>query len=124
MEALLAAESADLDSEVSLVFCDDSFIHALNRDYRAKDKPTDVLSFPQEGESGLLGDVVISVPTCMRQSEAQGHSLEREVEWLFLHGLLHLLGREDETDEGAEDMNRRARRVLEGLRDEPSPVVE
>lgn len=115
MEALLAAEGAEPDSEVSLVFCDDPFIHALNRDYRGKDKPTDVLSFPQEGESGLLGDVVISVPTCERQAAAQGHSLEREVEWLFLHGLLHLLGYDDETDEGAEEMNEHARAVLASL---------
>lgn len=115
LAALLAAEDADPDSEVSLVFCDDPFIHALNRDYRGKDKPTDVLSFPQEGEAGLLGDVIISIPTCERQAETQGHSLEREVEWLFLHGLLHLLGYDDETDEEADEMNVRARAVLASL---------
>src|SRR5688500_3201262 len=72
MAALLAFEGLSPDSEVSLVFCDDPFIHTLNRDYRGKDKPTDVLSFPQDLESGLLGDVVISVPTADRQAREQG----------------------------------------------------
>jgi probable rRNA maturation factor len=115
MEAVLAPEDVAPDSEVSLVFCDDDFIHALNRDYRGKDKPTDVLSFPQEGEAGLLGDVIISVPYSERQAEAQSHSREREIEWLFLHGLLHLAGYDDETDEGAEEMNERARAALKRL---------
>ncbi len=98
-----------------MVFCDDAFIHTLNRDYRGFDKPTDVLSFPQDVEAGVLGDVVISVPTAARQAEAQGHALEREVEWLYVHGLLHLVGYDDSTDEEAEEMNRRARIVLERL---------
>lgn len=119
MEALLAAEDAPPDCEVSLVFCDDPFIHALNRDYRGKDKPTDVLSFPQEDEAGLLGDVIISVPTSQRQAEAQGHPVEQEIEWLFLHGLLHLVGYDDETDEGAEEMNERARQALGRLGNSP-----
>ena len=114
--ALLEAEGASPDAELSLVFCDDPFIHVLNRDYRGKDKPTDVLSFTQDVESGILGDVVVSVPTAQRQADAQGHPLAREVEWLFLHGALHLLGYDDETDEQAEEMNRRARRVQEMLR--------
>ena len=115
MEAVLGPEGVPAESEVSLVFCDDDFIHALNRDYRGKDKPTDVLSFPQEGEAGLLGDVIISLPYSQRQAEGQGHSLEREVEWLFLHGLLHLAGYDDDTDEGAEEMNERARGALKRL---------
>ena len=96
-----------------MVFCDEDFIHTLNRDYRGKDRPTDVLSFPQDPESGVLGDVVVSVPTAARQAKAQGHPLAREIEWLFLHSLLHLLGYEDDTDEQAEEMNRRARAALD-----------
>ena len=115
METLLAAEDVDPDSEVSLVFCEDDFIHELNRDYRGKDKPTDVLSFPQEGEEGLLGDVIISAPYATRQAASHGHTPEQEIEWLFLHGLLHLAGYEDETDEQAEEMNRRARAALARL---------
>lgn len=116
MGALLESEGASTDAELSLVFCDDPFIHALNRDYRGKDKPTDVLSFTQDAESGILGDVVISVPTAQRQADAQGHPLAQEVEWLFLHGALHLLGYDDDTDEQAEEMNVRARCAQEKLR--------
>lgn len=112
---LLKSEEVAPEVELSLVFCDDPFIHQLNRDYRGKDRPTDVLSFPQDLESGLLGDLIISVPTASRQAEAGGRSLAEEVEWLFLHGCLHLLGYDDETDEEAEEMNRRARLVLENI---------
>jgi len=113
LSALLASENVSSAVELSLVFSDDPFIHALNRDYRGKDKPTDVLSFPQELEMGMLGDLVISVPTAERQAQTGGRSLEEELEWLFLHGALHLLGYEDDTDEQAEEMNVRARKVLE-----------
>jgi probable rRNA maturation factor len=91
-----------------VVFCDDDFIQDLNREYRQKDHPTDVLSFPQDPQSGILGDVVISVPTAQRQAEGRGHLLEEEIEWLFLHGSLHLLGYDDETEEQAALMDRRA----------------
>ena len=121
MGALLESEGASTEAELSLVFCDDPFIHALNRDYRGKDKPTDVLSFTQDAESGILGDVVISIPTAQRQAEAQGHPLAQEVEWLFLHGALHLLGYHDDTDEQAEEMNVRARRAQERLRASEQP---
>lgn len=104
-----------------MVFCDDPFIHDLNHRYRGKDKPTDVLSFTQDPESGLLGDVVLSVPTAARQAEARRHPLAEELEWLFLHGCLHLLGYDDETDEGAEEMNVRARAALDRLA-EAAPV--
>jgi probable rRNA maturation factor len=90
-----------------VVFCNDTFIRELNREYRGQDGPTDVLSFAQEpvpGGPDLLGDVVISVETAERQAREQGHSLAREVEWLFCHGVLHLLGYDDETEEGLEQM--------------------
>jgi probable rRNA maturation factor len=103
--------------ELSVVFCEDEFIHSLNRDYREKDRPTDVLSFPQDPDSGLLGDLVISLPTATRQAEEREQSLATEVEWLFLHGCLHLLGYDDETDEQADEMDRRARRVQALLRE-------
>src|SRR5438105_4264797 len=103
LAALLELEGVSPNAELSLVFCDDPFIHVLNRDYRGKDAPTDVLSFAQDGPGGLLGDVVISVPTARRQAEARGASVPDEIEWLFLHGCLHLLGYDDETDEQAEE---------------------
>ncbi len=115
MDALVHTEGADPAAEVSLVFCEDPFIHQLNRDYRGYDKPTDVLSFPQEGEQGLLGDVVISVPTCQRQARLRGHRAATEIEWMFLHGCLHLLGYDDETEDEAEEMSARAVEVYKFL---------
>ncbi len=109
---MLESEGAAQDVELSLVFCDDPFIHGLNRDYRGKDKPTDVLSFPQELEHGMLGDLVISIPTAQRQADERSQSLQRELEWLVLHGSLHLLGYDDETEEEAAEMDRKARAVL------------
>jgi len=87
--------------ELSIVLTGDDEVHALNRSWRAKDKPTDVLSFSQmEGEGALtaahgvkvLGDVVISLDTAAAQAEAAGLTLEEEVGRLLVHGVLHLLG--------------------------------
>jgi probable rRNA maturation factor len=87
------------DRELSILLCDDKTIHALNRDYRRKDKPTDVLAFAwAEGEHVLpqhahvLGDVVISIPTATRQAKAARRATLDEVVMLLAHGLLHLLG--------------------------------
>jgi probable rRNA maturation factor len=103
------------ETELSIVFCDDLFIRGLNRDYRGQDQATDVLSFAQEpipGGTELLGDVVISVETAQTQARAARHSLAREVEWLLCHGVLHLLGYDDETEEGLERMKRRQHAVM------------
>ena len=123
---LLRREGRDLNVELSVLFCDDPVIHALNRDYRGVDRPTDVLSFAQEtpvpepetgsgAEPVPLGDVVISLETAGRQARAQGHSVAREVEWLLLHGTLHLLGYDDETEEGLQSMIHRQQAVLAEL---------
>lgn len=97
---MLAALSL-AERELSVVLCDDATIHALNRDYRHKDKPTDVLAFAmREGEGaeyahaahGVLGDVIISLDTAARQAHAHARSLDAEVTMLLAHGLLHLLG--------------------------------
>jgi probable rRNA maturation factor len=98
------------DTELSLVLCDDAFIQDLNRDYRGKDTPTDVLSFSQrEGEDAdledpVLGDVVISLSTAMRQAEELGHTVETELVVLLVHGILHLLGHDHERPEEARVM--------------------
>ena len=84
--------------ELSILFVDDEEIKRLNREYRKKDKPTDVLSFPmREGEFGginpdLLGDVVISLDTAWMQAEERGETLEEELNFLLIHGILHLFG--------------------------------
>lgn len=98
------------DPDVGLTFTDDAEIHALNRDYRKKDKPTDVLAFAmREGPGGdltpgVLGDVVISVPTATRQKKG---TLATELEFLFSHGLCHLLGYDHQTDRQEREMNAR-----------------
>lgn len=111
LAALLRHESALSDPEISVVFCDAPFIQALNLEYRGKNKPTDVLSFAQN-DPQVLGDIIISVPTAARQAEAAGWPLESEIALLTVHGLLHLLGYDDETERGAWDMQRRTERAL------------
>ena len=76
----------------------DSEIHTLNHQYRQKNKPTDVLSFPlaDELQPHLLGDVIISVETAARQAQRRGHPLREEMQTLLIHGILHLLGYDHE----------------------------
>lgn len=81
-------------AELSLALVTDREIHTLNLQYRKKDKPTDVLSFPlaDKLQPQLLGDVIISVETAARQAQRRGHSLREELQTLLIHGILHLLG--------------------------------
>jgi probable rRNA maturation factor len=79
---------------------DDRELRRLNRLFRKKDYATDVLSFPATGESGALGEIAISGQRARDQASDFGHSLQTEVELLMLHGLLHLLGFDHETDRG------------------------
>lgn len=101
--------------EVSLLLTDDATVHRLNRDYRHIDATTDVLSFPQfegtepfvqpPGEAANLGDIVVSLDTARRQAGEQHHSLTREVAHLTVHGALHLLGYDHQTDAEEAEMN-------------------
>jgi probable rRNA maturation factor len=108
MIRLLQLEKAD----VSFVLTDDSRIHQLNKLYRGKDRPTDVLAFAmQEGEFGalagrVLGDVIVSVPTARKQAVSSRTDVLEEVTMLVAHGLLHLLGWDHET--AAKDRRMRA----------------
>jgi len=110
--AVLEAEGCPENTEVSIVFTDDEYIGELNRQYRGIDSPTDVLSFAQhEGEAmpdmeeeDLLGDVVVSLPAAVRQAEEYGHGLQRELVYLTVHGILHLLGYDHQDSEGAAEM--------------------
>ncbi len=92
----------------------DPEIHILNRQYRGKDKPTDVLSFPlaDELQPLLLGDVIISVETAARQAQRWGHLLREELQTLMIHGVLHLLGYDHEISRSeAIRMHRKEREV-------------
>lgn len=128
--------------DVTLTFVTDEAIQELNRDYRQLDKPTDVLSFSmwEKGEEELdisfgaeeeepaaadvgngkrlelpenpIGDIVISVPTALRQSREYGHSLEREIGFLFVHGFLHCIGYDHEDAESERIMIEKQEHVL------------
>jgi probable rRNA maturation factor len=105
--------------EASLTLCDDAAIQALNRDYRRKDRPTDVLAFAQREAAGgalhpgVLGDIVISVETARRQARGRGQDrVEREVVFLAAHGLCHLLGYDHRTDREEATMNARMTALL------------
>lgn len=101
----LASERVAAPAELSIVLTNDDAVRELNREYRATDRPTDVLSFAQsEGEAFAvpdsqarhLGDVVISVDTAVRQATERGIELQDEVSHLLVHGILHLLGHDHE----------------------------
>jgi len=112
-----AAEALRVRGEVSLVLAGDRLLRRLNRDYRGKDRPTDVLSFPGDGGEAGLGDVVISVETAARNARSGGRTLARELDVLALHGFLHVLGYDHETDDGT--MERLERRLRERLLGRP-----
>ena len=101
--ALLQAAS-EAESELSVSYVDDGAIQELNKDYRNIDAPTDVLSFSMRegeeiGQSGLLGDIVISVDTAVRQANVIGHALGDELDELLFHGMIHLLGHDHYDDD-------------------------
>jgi probable rRNA maturation factor len=123
---VLKAEEVTPPYEVSLVFTDAEKVQQLNRDYRGVDQPTDVLAFymhPQrESDSSFalppdgvthLGEVVISYPQALAQAREQGHSLERELALLLIHGILHLLGHDHEESRETKKMRTREKELLE-----------
>lgn len=112
-DAVLEHEKISDDAQISVTFVDNVQIHELNREYRNVDRPTDVLSFPL-GENGeydidnssgaiLLGDIVISAEKALEQAEEYGHSPEREIAFLTVHSMLHLLGYDHETSKKDEE---------------------
>jgi probable rRNA maturation factor len=117
-----AKEARSRAAEVSVLFCADRRMRTLNRRYRGKDRSTDVLAFPTEGpRGGFLGDIVVSVPYAGREARRRREPRAREVDRLLLHGFLHLMGYDHETDEGQmERLERRLRRRLE-IADPPAP---
>ena len=106
--AVLVNENFEGSAEISVRFVDDEIIHELNREYRHVDRSTDVLSFPL-GENGvydinhdtgakILGDIVISMQHAVMQADLYGHSLQREIAFLTVHSLVHLLGYDHEAE--------------------------
>ena len=138
--AALTGEARTL--ELSLVLAGDAFVQALNRDYRGRDEASNVLAFPADTASAageglspgdrktpvLLGDVVVAFgAACLEvESDARGISLRDHLSHLVIHGVLHLLGHDHQTDEQADAMERRETRLLFGLgiRDPYRELVE
>jgi probable rRNA maturation factor len=117
-----AARAAGLEGSVSVLLTGDAEIRRLNREFRGKDKATDVLSFPAgkgPGRARMAGDLAISVDTAARQAARRGHALDAELRVLLLHGVLHLAGYDHETDAGEmarrENLLRRKLGLEEGL---------
>jgi probable rRNA maturation factor len=98
--------------ELSVALVGDAAVRRLNREWRGKDRPTDVLSFPQEARGRLLGDVVISLDTARRQAREGGWSLAAELRRLLAHGLLHCLGHDHERRTDARRMAVAERKLL------------
>ncbi|MEK4262029.1 rRNA maturation RNase YbeY [Paenibacillus sp. FSL R5-0876] len=135
LESILekAGEAEGIDrGEVALTFVDNARIHELNLEYRGIDRPTDVLSFAmnesgedeldiiyevEEGEAledvpDVLGDIIISVTRAQEQALEYGHSLERELGFLFVHGFLHLLGYDHQDEASEAEMMSKQEKVL------------
>ncbi len=136
--AALEEEKIEHDAEVSVLLVNNEEIQKLNSEYRNIDRPTDVLSFPlgengkydEDPETGayLLGDIVISLETALKQSQIYGHSIEREIGFLTVHSMLHLLGYDHEESSLAERiMREKEEQILSELgisRDETFIVPE
>ncbi len=114
--------------EVSLLFCDDSFMQKLNRQYRDKDEPTDVLSFaayadskekgfssPEDYDTITAGDIVISVDTLKRQAREFSVSEGNELKRLLIHGILHLTGMDHKTNDPKEKMLQKQEQIMEHM---------
>ena len=128
VKATLENENFKKDAEISVSFVDNETIHKLNLEYRGKDKPTDVLSFPMtDGDEEeddidlstgavMLGDIIISAEKAMEQANEYGHGIEREICFLAVHSTLHLLGYDHETSEDDEKhMNQTQEAILQKI---------
>jgi probable rRNA maturation factor len=129
VQTTLKTEGFDTPAEVSVLLVEDDEIRGINREFRAKDSVTDVLSFPmlkmeygrfleEPGASDildgrvLLGDIVISVPKALEQAQSYGHTPQRELAFLTVHGLLHLLGYDHEQPGQEETMTEKQEKIL------------
>jgi probable rRNA maturation factor len=119
--AALAGHGAEVAGELAVALGDDALLRRLNRDHRGQDRPTNVLAFPLAGAGDdpalpvLLGDVVIARETVLREAAAQGKSAADHLAHLVVHGTLHLLGHDHDTDADAARMEALETAVLAGL---------
>jgi probable rRNA maturation factor len=121
IEMSLKKEGITEDVEVSVSLVDNDEIHQLNREYRNIDKPTDVLSFPlhEDLENMMLpiclGDIVISLEKALEQAKEYNHSYGREVAFLTVHSMFHLMGYDHDTEENTKQMRQKEEEVLQAL---------
>ena len=115
----LKVEGRDKNYEVSISFVNNEEIRELNRNYRGVDSETDVLSFPLEDDFGLelafLGDIIISLERALEQAEDFGHSLERELVYLTVHSMFHLMGYDHLSEEDKSLMRGKEKQVMRNL---------
>lgn len=108
IKEILEKLNQDKNTEISITFTNNEEVHHLNKEYRNIDRPTDVLSFPFDNSFNLpvkmLGDIIISLEKAESQSEEYGHSFKREISFLIVHGILHLLGYDHHTPEEEKEM--------------------
>lgn len=132
VDAVMTAADPDCapDAEVSFLFCDDARIRELNAAWRAKDTPTNVLSFPAPAEWSALGDVALAYDTVTREAAAEAKTIEQHATHLIVHGVLHLIGYDHENDVDATEMELLESEILVSLGvpdpwlDERSPVAK
>ena len=129
LEAVASLNGLPQEAEVDVTIVDDEEIHGMNREYRDMDRSTDVLSFAldedcEEGdepeliggpEEHLYGDIIISAETALRQAEEYGHGLEREMTYLAVHGMFHLLGYDHMTEEDKSQMRAKEEEALRAI---------
>ena len=131
IKASLAEEDMDENCEISVTLCTNEEIAELNKEYMGRDGATDVLSFPQlafdedkcifedsmtyNGDNLLLGDIVISLERAAEQAEEYGHSMKREVGFLTVHSMLHLLGYDHMEDAEREEMQAKEKKILSAI---------
>lgn len=130
LQAVARLNDLEDEAEVDVTIVDDEEIHELNREYRGMDKATDVLSFALDEESEdsdepmlldapeehLYGDIIISAETALRQAEEYGHGLERELTYLAVHGMFHLLGYDHMTEEEKAVMRAKEEEALRAIK--------
>ena len=122
-QAVLDAHEDIEGQGIVILLTDDDSVQTLNRDFRQKDKPTNVLSFPSPpNPEGQIGDIALAYGVCAREAAEQGKPLGHHLQHLVAHGVLHLLGYDHESDDQAEAMEALEREILAGL-DVPDPYA-